>query len=375
MNVSEMLRWSTNSQSTEVFSKFTSIVVESIIADDSDDDETSKVRSQLAQELKSLDGSALVRIVTAPETYTRAVEAAKGRAATLLAFLRTSIYAERARTGQIDQLGEPCWSALGDYYHPADRVSKTFGPNRCGDWRSNEPYQSPFIFNSVPVDFVSPYARRNLPVASFRPVQFGPYVRYPNSDMQVAMEKLRRASECLNEINPIVANFVRQFARSIVARKDDENSDFYTSSSCNAYIGRIVLINPHLLSVDESALIDSLVHESIHSLLWRCEVLSPFIADTSQVKGTTRSPWTQSELHLYTFLQACFVWYGLLTFWNLPETTRVFGQTLVRKYLSRAQRGFLDNQVIDNVVKFKNALRPGLLEELGAMQSSACQLD
>jgi HEXXH motif-containing protein len=193
--------------------------------------------------------------------------------------------------------------------------------------------------------------------------------------MQVAVDKLRRASECLKEISPTVADFVCQFTRSIVARKDGENPDFYTSSSCNAYIGRIVLINPHLAFVDESALIDSLVHESIHSLLWRCEVLSPFIADTSQVKGTTHSPWTQSELHLYTFLQACFVWYGLLTFWKLSETTRIFGQTLVRKYVSRAQRGFQNNQLIDNVVKFKNALRPGLLEELAAMQSAACRLE
>ena len=374
MNISEMLHWSDNRQSTEVFSKFTGIVTESIIVDDSDNDDMSIIRSDLTQELGNLGGSSLIRIVTAPETYTRAVEAAKGHSGSLLAFLRTSINAERARTCEIDHLDEPCWSALGDYYHPADRVSKTPGRYPV-DWFGNEPYQSAFILNAIPVDFVSPYAKRDLPVARFRPVQFGPYVRYPTSEVQVVLEKLCRASERLKEISPTVANFVCQFARSIVVRKDDKNPAFYTSSSCNAYIGRIVLINPHLGFVDESALIDSLVHESIHSLLWRCEVLSPFIIDTSQVRGTTRSPWTQSELHLYTFLQACFVWYGLLSFWKLSEAARIFGQALVRKYVGRAQRGFQNNQVIDNVVRFKNALRPGLFDELAAMQSASCRLN
>jgi HEXXH motif-containing protein len=225
------------------------------------------------------------------------------------------------------------------------------------------------------VDFFSPYARRDLPVAPFRPVRFGPYIPYCSSEIDTIVHKLETAAAMLNEINPVTASFVRVFAKTVVPRKEALNPDFFTSSSCNAYIGRIVLINPHLAYVDESSLIDALVHESIHSLLWRVELLNPFIVDLSKVKGTTRSPWTGSELHLYTFLQACFVWFGLWTFWSTPKAQELFPAALVAKYVARARKGFEENRVIANVMKFKDALRPGLLNELESMQAQACSVN
>jgi hypothetical protein len=78
---------------------------------------------------------------------------------------------------------------------------------------------------------------------------------------------------------------------------------------------------------------------------------------------------------LYTFLQACFVWFGLWTFWSTPKAQELFPAALVAKYVARARKGFEENRVIANVMKFKDALRPGLLNELESMQAQACSVN
>ena len=372
MDMQSILSWKSNDESFDIFENFNQTLFESIREwpEYGAPDDLGTRLNNCVEELKTLSTESLIRIITAPETYTRSVEAIRaGQLAELLTFLQTSIMLERLRRGQTFTACSAGWSATGDFYHPGSPNLARMSISSSFD--AQNVYVSPRLLDSVVVDFFSPYACRDLPVASFRPVQFGPYSPYTSAEVSLVSKKLEAAVALLAEVSPTTTEFVRRFVISIIPRKETINPTFFTSSSCNAYIGRIILINPHIDDVDESALVDSLIHEAIHSLLWRAEMLRPFITDTSKVTGTTRSPWTGSELHLYTFLQACFVWFGLLTVWELPRAKEVFDPALVDKYVGRAKRGFLNGRMTASVEPFKDALRPGLRAELEQLQARA----
>jgi hypothetical protein len=80
------------------------------------------------------------------------------------------------------------------------------------------------------------------------------------------------------------------------------------------------------------------------------------------------SPWTRNPLPLRPFLQACFVWYGLLTFWSSALGRSGFDRAAVRDRLDLAASGFFRGDLLDRVRMVDDRLAPELLDAVTSLQ-------
>jgi hypothetical protein len=103
----------------------------------------------------------------------------------------------------------------------------------------------------------------------------------------------------------------------------------------------MALTNIHRRDLDPAWLMDALVHESIHSLLYNVESLEPFyVSANSQVAFTAESPWTGKKLYLHSFVHACFVWFGLWSFWSVATDSGHCRTLPTDFFRDRSRRGF-----------------------------------
>lgn len=277
-------------------------------------------RPELEEALRSVSDDVLMRVLLAPDVTARLLWRDYSPTATTAKFFCECLMAEAAR---------PSWTAPGDRdLLPSDDMSAP-------------------VAGILPLDLDKP----DVDAPGFR--------RYPDDIVGCTPLKsqerdavLRRLTASYQEIvasNSVLGDFVATFGKALVLRRT-EGSEFTSFSSPN-YVGRITLINPHL--VDEVLLAESLVHESIHSLLFMHDHGPVWGLNPTEggAPGNAYSPWTGRRLPVTTFLQACFVWFGLLTFWGHVLRTGSFpsGTGMVRMRLARAAAGFMRGPLLDNV--------------------------
>ena len=123
-------------------------------------------------------------------------------------------------------------------------------------------------------------------------------------------------------------------------REDIENPNSYSSSSYAHYAGLTLLVNIESAHIDEFRLIDSLYHEAIHAVIYFYEELICEMVDTAvNTEQTIRSPWSGNTLGVSQYIQACFVWWGLLNFWTtLRVNSNILGSSEWLEH--RARKGF-----------------------------------
>jgi hypothetical protein len=186
----------------------------------------------------------------------------------------------------------------------------------------------------------------------------------------VAISKVHAARRSLDSTNTTVADFVRRFAMVVNVVVDARKAEFSSGSTCD-YLGRVILCNAHLPSVDVELMAESLVHEAIHSLLSMYEVCDPWIIreESLSAESRVRSPWTGSTLSLRTFLQACFVWFGLAHFWAIAQRGSPFKADRIAASLARACSGFLGDPLLTCVSACRSEIAPHVLELLPPMQA------
>ena len=116
------------------------------------------------------------------------------------------------------------------------------------------------------------------------------------------------------------------------------------SGSLRSSIGRMGLGNPHRATKLE--LVDLIVHESIHSLLYMLERDVRFYLVDPGIHGF-QSPWSGRLLTLHSYTHACFVWYGLAHFWSAAGC-----QEEARLLLRRALSGFAQDDLVKPIRNF-----------------------
>src|SRR5690348_15031053 len=166
MNVRDMLCWQANDQSNVVFFEFTEIVLNAML--DQLQIGEANGQGQCETHLKLLPANSVLRIATAPETYTRTVQAVRGEKTEFLKFLRSAISAESLLAGRPVDNDVGVWSALGDCYFPPKGANDVPSQYETRAWGEDCTFKGPRLDDSIVVDFFSPYARRDLPVAPFR---------------------------------------------------------------------------------------------------------------------------------------------------------------------------------------------------------------
>ena len=304
-------------------------------------------------------------IVEAPDTYNQITKYLRHQDNRTREFLRRSITVEEARNGGRLDVCTGMWSANGDFL--SDSVVNE--SRDAAGWRSRGRFFAPLLAGHIPLDHHSIFARHPMPVAEFRSVRFGDAESMTPTEEARAISKVMESFGKIAQSLPVAANFISRYVNSIILRKTSRTNDLFQSASRNAFIGQIVLLNPHQDHVDDEYMAESLLHESIHSLLWRAEILDHFIFDAHMDMGLVQSPWSGEKIFYYTLLQACFVWYGLFWFWNtILSLETPFCASRALELRERARSGFLKPEYASALDQNRINLKSGVLEVFGELR-------
>lgn len=308
----------------------------------------------LTEELSSASDRAFLCVLTAPETSFRLLERPCGSRESA-EFLIRSLRAEKARDGERCEFTENTWTALGDMCFRAD------GSVEC----------YPRLRDGLALDFGSPNTLQ---------VDFGGQGNRPgeyregfgSAERALIIDRIEAACAGIRRIRIGILEFVNTFNKVLICQRDPAAPKLFSSGSTGQYVGRSFVTNPHLDSVDEVELAEALVHEGIHALLYMQERCKAWIHDPDADRPVplVDSPWSGTRLSVRSYLQACFVWYGLTHFWAKALTCSVFDAARARQRLSVAVFGFLGESVVDRLQPYRMGISVDLMDAIVEMQSS-----
>lgn len=305
--------------------------------------------------LHLLPNQSFLRLLTAPEISYRLLWKSRHRLEATAKFLHNSLIAELARIGQAVTASSCVWTALGDYQFDSD---------------GSLLFTAPQIAGMMPLDFDSPHAT-HLDLNGQQEVTNFTRPAFSVAQKQLVLERLQVAQQGIYDTDPYIFQFVVDFTKVLILQTDPDMPESFSSGSSGQYVGRSVLANPHLAAIDVVEIAEGLVHEAIHSLLYMQEQQKSWVESNDLYGPTyrTTSPWTGNPLALRPYLQACFVWYGLLHFWSLALAKGTFNLERIKARITQATIGFLGNPLLEQVAAYEDEISPELLAAISAMQA------
>jgi len=318
----------------------------------------------LAAKLQTLPSADFRRVVLAPDFTYRLLWRHPDRIQRVSDFLDKALHVEGVISGR-EPADCDAWTALGDA-----RILQ-----------SGEILRGVNIPGLPPLDLDSPNVMRDVRTGEFPsvcgndPVQ----LRSLNNDVRpVVIDRMTTAWREISATSKLVADFVSNFVQVIVLQNDDTRAKF-SSGSNRRYIGGVVIKNPHSECASAIKLAEAMVHEATHALLYMALYTVPWGADNNHAYanlGRIVSPWTGAQLKASSFVQACFVWYGLLHFWSLAlRLQTVEGMDEARRCMARALSGFVGSPLLDNLCsEDRKIVRDDVSNAIETMQSrvTAC---
>jgi hypothetical protein len=295
-----------------------------------------------------------MRVLVAPETSYRLLARGQHDLIATGEFLMSAFKAEVARDGGDIPFQEETWTAVGDMCFDQRKAVKRF----------------PVIEEFVPLDFGSPHAI-NLDFEGFERETPMPQSEFEPAEIEIIMERLTLARDVIAQTSIDILTFVVQFTKVLVLKRDVTAPRMFSSGSNNHCICRTMLVNAHAETTDAGDVADALVHEAIHALLMMQELKRAWSHDSRKlVNCRTLSPWTGNNLRLYSFIQACFVWYGLFHFWSIARLRRSYESERIEALLDRARNGFLAESLLEKLGSVKDEVSPEILKAIEAMQAN-----
>lgn len=194
-------------------------------------------------------------------------------------------------------------------------------------------------------------------------------------EMDRVLDAITLAMNGIAAVDRDIAWFVAQFTKVLLPLPDTANPTQFSSGSSGQFVGRTVLGNPHLASVTPARLSDALVHEAMHTLLYMDEQQDRWVLRPELYDGPLRitSPWTGASLPLRPYLQACFVWYGLLNYWSRAWDSDAFPVHEVKERISQALVGFLRGPLLGRVEGVISDLSTELVGTIEEMQAQVLE--
>jgi len=217
-----------------------------------------------------------------------------------------------------------------EYSDSSWALDGSFFINHTGD-DNFDTFSTPYLSDTkIPVDCFSIYNRID---EEHMPKEW----LSTTYDYSEAEELTDNLSEIYDRFDPIVKCLIQKHIYTILLRKIPEKETLFTSGSDGGYIGRIVICNGH--TVEESVIVDALVHEAIHGLLYMIDELNVWQPDrelSNEIGRTVVSPWSNNFITIRNLVQAIYVWYGLYNFWEkyghaISETYRADRLKLISK--------------------------------------------
>ena len=188
-------------------------------------------------------------------------------------------------------------------------------------------------------------------------------------------EKLDEALLLLSRCDHHAYQFVVENTRYLALRDDEENVRSFCSSSYGGYPGLSLLVNVCNERIDDVRLIDALYHEAIHSLIYRYEETQrPLLSELPPMEISLTSPWTDSNLTVDQYVQACFVWWGLFNLWRVFRDISGVAILKAQQMKTRAEMGFR-SQPLDILVKSPayRFVHPDTLSAIATVQALFAQ--
>lgn len=296
---------------------------------------------ELNKTIRALPTTTQKRLILAPEFFCLLFES-NSPTSSDLGRLSSFIAAECAIADKSMPTHCPLWSALGDRYWDFS------GGRQC-----KLQLQAPTI-NNIVIDLKSSHYNSSYLAA------YGVVRRYAGIESDLLIQKLLEAFDVIRAITPHAERIVTTAAQVINIVKAPESTMRLSSMSRRSVIGMITLINLHLDEWTPERIADALVHESIHSTLYKMELDYDFYTDDELAHIIyAKSPWSGRMLFVHSFVHACFVWFGLWNFWKEAGDTKP--QTIVLR--ERARRGFAAGHPLDQISEeARSVIHPTLKE-------------
>jgi hypothetical protein len=305
------------------------------------------------QAIARLGREGLRRVLRAPEV-TRRLLFPSTAPNDPLAFMRQAVDVELALAGEGPPPRVSAWSALGDVVvHPDGTTTRW--PQLDG-----EP--------ALALDFGSPWATHidlsgRLESTSAHRTGFG------HGEVRAVHHKITRAMESIEALSPTVGMFVRRSTCVLVLQVDADAPDQVTSGTNGNYIGRSFITNPHHPDASIDCLVEAIVHEAIHGLLYRDSYGNAWVcSDAAAEVPRVTSPWTGRALPVRSFLEATFVWFGLVHLWALASRSEIFDYDAARQRIVRSVSGFTRGPLVDRVRPWTQEIRPDVLQAVDQLQ-------
>ena len=186
---------------------------------------------------------------------------------------------------------------------------------------------------------------------------------YPRADAIRFVQTLAAALKFVRQAAPMAFLMICRFTTRVEILRDIADPHF---NSCSHYgfPRRTQLWNLHLAVDDICAIANALVHEAIHSFLYAIELKLPFIAGAPQMVRI-KSPWSGNDPSMYSYIHACFVWFGLSHFWKRAKARDLRPEA--GRYLKAAQRGFRKTKLDEPLLDFVEHVHIGVRRAIRMM--------
>lgn len=168
--------------------------------------------------------------------------------------------------------------------------------------------------------------------------------------------------ELIKSCNVATYNFILSNLNTVSFRNDMQRTNFLGSSSWPNHPEIIGLINIHNINVSIIKKISAIIHESLHSFLYKLENKYPLITEgikRSEIKLI--SVWTGRELSLTTYIHATIIWFSIYKFWNSQD--RIKNEN-VEKEIRFCKKGFNEPMYYQQLETLKKYVSPNILEVL-----------
>jgi HEXXH motif-containing protein len=266
-----------------------------------------------------------------------------------------ALMAELAQAGMLAELPRPVWTARGDRcFVPGPGGVRPMGAEEVvGDAQIALDAGSPFSFPQI-----DPAGDNLVPIEGEERAQ--------------AKRNIGGALDVLHAILPAVHGLIVDFTEVIAVRADNKEGVGLRSSSFDSRLGLILLTNPHQAVAVLERMMDALVHETIHNVLFVYEMTTGrFVPVPADGRHRLESPWSGAVLSLPAYVHACAVWYGLYWLWTaaLERAGDLISTDRARALQRRAQAGFRLRPVSDRLLPLRGSVSEEAFQLLEAMEA------
>jgi hypothetical protein len=306
--------------------------------------------TDLIGEVLALSKNSQQRLLLAPRTFF-VLQATRQPSEENISAFRRFIEYERFLADRSTPYPSDAWSASCDYYLSEEHLDHG---------GSKKIPQQARRLGDIILDVCSPYTTERYPA------EVGVVQLHSPEEIEIVAGRVQESLDQIQAVSDAAALTVRSCAQVIAAVKAPAHPDVTASVSSRALIGRMGLVNLTSERWNASKLSNQIVHEAIHSLIYKLELFESLFAEYDAAFTLTAvSPWSGRTLRLHSFVHACFVWFGLWCFWQrsgLDEETVV-----VLK--SQALKGFLGDGPLAGVTEdVFNCILPDVRAAIDAMR-------